>query len=80
MGEAVRPSRSGGQGSRPEKSHAGRAWALVFVGVVATLILAILAREPAPRGVEVAEPPGESTSRTTARTRGLSPTSRRSLT
>lgn len=59
MGEAVRPPRSGGQGSRPEKSRAGRAWALVFVGVVATLILAILAREPAPRGEEVAEPPAE---------------------
>ncbi|MDP2955639.1 MAG: hypothetical protein Q8N53_04400 [Longimicrobiales bacterium] len=58
----VRPPR---WGSRPQKSQAGRAWALVFAGVIATVILAILAREPTPLGEEVAEPPAEAIGRWT---------------
>ena len=65
MGEAVRPPRSGNLGAWPEKPRTGRLVALVVLSVAATLILALMAREPAPPGNEALEPPPEALGRWT---------------
>ncbi|GMV08066.1 MAG: hypothetical protein AMXMBFR53_43410 [Gemmatimonadota bacterium] len=59
MGEAVRPARAGAVGEWPQKSPKGRLWALALLGLATTVILAVMAREPAPPGEEAAEPPAE---------------------